>query len=790
VIGVNDLVVTVEGTADGFLAEHYHFTFAPRADVGKQWRVRAAGVFNGRAWVDALAANGALVRYPDHCVQIVALEWRELLLVRTAQAGARHYFACLRGAQDAVASPGDLIFTVEKRLDVIAAAAAAMAASVGEEGTTATNASSTAAVAHDDGILASIGVMPHRVLPLVVTLGEGAPADQLRVVAIDSGTGLTLPVRELPNAPRRAERLDDGVSLRVTIYVELLAESAHAALYITAQCTDQNSPVCPVVVADLLPPSFRLAAEPEPVVYQAADVGTAIPIPVADHQQQQPPRAVSPSPAVSSQRSVSPPPSHRAASPPPQLMRPASPRNDAPPMFRVAKYSFTATKPSQMSIEKGDVIEVLEAVGAWWRGRIYNSNPERSGKFPETYTQPIAADEVQTRSMRMASTSSSGDASTYRAVALFDWQSDNAADLQFRKGDELSVTGAVDDNWLLGTVVGGQRVGKFPRNRVERIADEPPLPLPTSPSPVSRAAPAPRSASPSAALRMFAVDETYLTSIDGDSERYRCTKEPSVPDGIATIMLPDYPRGSIDLTCAMGARVPLAITTDVGRRDCSVKVLCGKTKLERGKQWRIESQAFRQTSAGDVTTLFVTFRYSPKLGDTVRIVASLDGQARALTVCVVDNAAIAKRAGGSRGPLAVSTPSPVAPPALSVRLSGADSQQLAAWRTGERLRARRHDDRASLSVLNNGELVALIAAAHEHSAPSATELDALADSLVDRLAACEVRSPQHKGGDDSVRAAAEASLLKLALRAHEDACERRDASLLPLLDAAVAFGIK
>lgn len=470
-------------------------------------------------------------------------------------------------------------------------------------------------------------------------------------------------------------------------------------------------------------------------------------------------------------------------------------------MFRVAKYSFTATKPSQMSIEKGDVIEVLEAVGAWWRGRIYISSPERSGKFPETYTEPIAADEVQTRSMRMGGSSSSSNfastasgASTYRALALFDWQSENAADLQFRKGDELVVTGAVDDNWLLGTVAGGQRVGKFPRNRVERIADEPPLPLPTSPSPVSRAAgAAARGASPSALLRMLAVDETYLTNIDGDSERYRCTKEPSVPDGIATIMLPDYPRGSIDLTCAMGARVPLAITTDVGRRDCSVKVLCGRTKLERGKQWRIESQAFRQTAAGDVTTLFVTFRYSPKLGDTVRIVASLDGQSRALTVCVVDNAAIARRGsggGGNRSPLAVSTPSPVAPPSLSVRLSGGDSQQLAAWRAGERLRTRRADDRASLGGLNNGELVALIAATHEHSAPSAAELDALADSLVDRLAACEVRSPQLKGGEDGVRAAAEASLLKMALRAHEDACERRDASLLPLLDAAVAFGVK
>jgi hypothetical protein len=107
------------------------------------------------------------------------------------------------------------------------------------------------------------------------------------------------------------------------------------------------------------------------------------------------------------------------------------------------------------------------------------------------------------------------------------------------------------------------------------------------------------------------------------------------------------------------------------------------------------------------------------------------------------------------------------------------------------VRLRRRDERAdyaSLVALTHGELAALMAATHKFGNPSAAELDALSDELTDRLAVCEVRAGA--GGPSGARSAAEASLLKLALRTHEDLTDKRDASLLPLLDAAIAFGVK
>ena len=58
---------------------------------------------------------------------------------------------------------------------------------------------------------------------------------------------------------------------------------------------------------------------------------------------------------------------------------------------------------------------------------------------------------------------------TFRARALYEWKSKNAADLQFAAGDIISVTDKINDDWWFGALNGAS--GKFPRNRVEAIAD-------------------------------------------------------------------------------------------------------------------------------------------------------------------------------------------------------------------------------------------------------------------------------------------------------------------------------
>jgi hypothetical protein len=622
--------------------------------------------------------------------------------------------------------------------------------------------SSSSGLTVDDGIIAAVALVPRRVVPLVLTVSDELPIDALRVVVVDSSNGAVLPSRDVPGTKRRAEAHPESGIVAVTVFVEILAERAQSAIYVTAQCGDRVSAVCPVVVADLLSPSFQMPEADAVVTFQpAADV----PQQSTSHAEQ---RSQAPARPLS--------PSAGAHAPPEQT-------------FRLVSYSFAATKSSQLSLTKGELVEVIEQGGAWWKGRVQGS--DRVGRFPMTYTEAIRTEDALAMASRSRAAPPPG---SFRAVALFDWLSDNAADLQFRKGDALLVTGLIDDNWWHGSLAGSAgdgRSGKFPRNRVERVADAT-APMPSSPSPVSPGEQRRRASAPAtsdgAALRDLAVDDAFLVAAGGGRANFRCAKEPTIAANEATVTVD----GATELTCVIGARVPIAITTDFGRVDCSVKVLRGKSKLERGKEWRIESQDFRKTPAGDVTTLFVTFRAPLRPGDTLSLIATLDGRSRTITVRVVDSLA---------PPPATKQPSPALAKSSSSSSSssskpspaggGGDVQQQAALQLGERLRVRRRDERAgveSLVALTHGELMAVMAATHANGNPSAAELDALSDELTDRLAVCEVRAAA--GGPSGARSAAEASLLKMALRSHEDLADKRDSSLLPLLDAAVAFGVK
>jgi hypothetical protein len=734
-----------------FSAEHFYFTMTPRDAALKQWRIRANGVFNGRAWVAALAAHGALLRFPAACVHAVAIDWRELLLARAALSGARHYFVCLRGvAAQAAGSGDDVPVAVEKRVDLLAGST--LGNGSGSARSELSLSSSSSGLAVDDGIIAAVALVPRRVVPLVLTVSDELPIDALRVVVIDSSNGAVLPSRDVPGTKRRAEAHPESGIVAVTVFVEILAERAQSAIYVTAQCGDRVSAVCPVVVADLLSPSFQMPEADAVVTFQpAADAPQSASH--AEQKSQAPARPLSPSAG--------------AHAPPEQT-------------FRLVSYSFAATKSSQLSLSKGELVEVIEQGGAWWKGRVQGT--DRVGRFPMTYTEAIRTDDALAMASRSRAAPPPG---SFRAVALFDWLSDNAADLQFRKGDALLVTGLIDDNWWHGSLAGDGRSGKFPRNRVERVADAA-APMPSSPSPVSpgeqrRRAPA---SSDGAALRDLAVDDAFLVAAAGGRASFRCAKEPTIAANEATVTVD----GATELTCVIGARVPIAITTDFGRVDCSVKVLRGKAKLERGKEWRIESQDFRKTPAGDVTTLFVTFRAPLRPGDTLSLIATLDGRSRSITVRVVDSLAPPPATKQPSPALAKSSSSSSSKP--SAASGGGDVQQQAALQLGERLRVRRRDERAgveSLVALTHGELMAVMAATHAHGNPSAAELDALSDELTDRLAVCEVRAGA--GGPSGARSAAEASLLKMALRSHEDLADKRDSSLLPLLDAAVAFGV-
>lgn len=61
----------------------------------------------------------------------------------------------------------------------------------------------------------------------------------------------------------------------------------------------------------------------------------------------------------------------------------------------------------------------------------------------------------------------------YRVRALYDFKAETGDDLDFAKGEIISVLSQVDDSWLAGEIVeddGAVRKGIFPSNYVEKIA--------------------------------------------------------------------------------------------------------------------------------------------------------------------------------------------------------------------------------------------------------------------------------------------------------------------------------
>ncbi|KAF9577547.1 hypothetical protein BGW38_007168, partial [Lunasporangiospora selenospora] len=79
---------------------------------------------------------------------------------------------------------------------------------------------------------------------------------------------------------------------------------------------------------------------------------------------------------------------------PPQLPPPALPTRGRPQKQVRALYSFEATAAEELSIQKGDVIQIIEEIDeGWWEGELMDANGRRqAGMFPSNYCEVISAD--------------------------------------------------------------------------------------------------------------------------------------------------------------------------------------------------------------------------------------------------------------------------------------------------------------------------------------------------------------------------------------------------------------
>ncbi|XP_065297210.1 intersectin-1 isoform X4 [Dermacentor albipictus] len=130
---------------------------------------------------------------------------------------------------------------------------------------------------------------------------------------------------------------------------------------------------------------------------------------------------------------------------------------------------YKATGPEQLTLEKGQLIQVRKKTDSgWWEGELQVKGKKRqTGWFPATYVKVLGGSGTSSsrNSPVPATFGSSTRGEQVRALFPFIGQQDD--ELSFQKGDILVVLSKEDASWWKGEIAG--RVGLFPANYVEPL---------------------------------------------------------------------------------------------------------------------------------------------------------------------------------------------------------------------------------------------------------------------------------------------------------------------------------
>ncbi|XP_064474232.1 intersectin-1-like isoform X3 [Ornithodoros turicata] len=132
---------------------------------------------------------------------------------------------------------------------------------------------------------------------------------------------------------------------------------------------------------------------------------------------------------------------------------------------------YKSTGPEQLSLEKGQLIQVRKKTdGGWWEGELQVKGKKRqTGWFPASYVKALSGSGANSARSSPVPLVSSSQAEQVRALFAFTAQHED--ELTFQKGDTLNIVSKEDPAWWKGEL-GGQ-VGFFPANYVEPLAKAP-----------------------------------------------------------------------------------------------------------------------------------------------------------------------------------------------------------------------------------------------------------------------------------------------------------------------------
>ncbi|GFQ87798.1 intersectin-1 [Trichonephila clavata] len=136
---------------------------------------------------------------------------------------------------------------------------------------------------------------------------------------------------------------------------------------------------------------------------------------------------------------------------------------------------YKATGPEQISLEKGQLIQVRKKTpNGWWEGEIQVKGKKRQiGWFPASYVKELSGSRASSNRStpepmlysRFNENMNGGPQQSDQVVALYPFTGQHSDELTFQKGDIITLVNADDPAWWKGEINGA--VGLFPSNYVE-----------------------------------------------------------------------------------------------------------------------------------------------------------------------------------------------------------------------------------------------------------------------------------------------------------------------------------
>uniref|UniRef100_A0A023FV40 Putative endocytic adaptor protein intersectin n=1 Tax=Amblyomma parvum TaxID=251391 RepID=A0A023FV40_AMBPA len=130
---------------------------------------------------------------------------------------------------------------------------------------------------------------------------------------------------------------------------------------------------------------------------------------------------------------------------------------------------YKATGPEQLTLEKGQLIQVRKKTDSgWWEGELQVKGKKRqTGWFPATYVKVLGGSGTSSSRNSPVPTAFGSSSRGEQVRALFPFIGQQEDELSFQKGDILVVLSKDDASWWKGELAG--RVGRFPANYVEPL---------------------------------------------------------------------------------------------------------------------------------------------------------------------------------------------------------------------------------------------------------------------------------------------------------------------------------